>query len=458
MATLKISNPQVVGKLKLPAESASKALQVNASGELESSTVTLTELGYLSGVTSAVQTQLGTKALASDLTTHTGNTSNPHSVTKAQVGLGSVDNTADADKPVSTATQTALNLKADLASPTFTGTVSGISKSMVGLGNVDNTSDVNKPVSTAQATAIGLKLDASQKGAASGVATLDSNSLVPITQIPPAALERLVIVANQAARFALTIATIQNGDTVKETDTGLMYFVKDDTNLGNAAGYEAYTAGGASSVPWSGITGIPTPVSSLSGTNTGDQDLSGYVLNTRTVNGHALSADVTVTKTDVGLANVTNVAQLPASYLDIDGTLASNSDIKVPSQKAVKTYVADQLAAYARAGDIAHTTYTGANNVTIATAISGLAFNAATVRSFRAHVSVAIDATTPLNEVFELTGVQIASGFVMSQSSVGDDSGIVLTITPAGDIKYTSQNSAGWVSTKINFRAQVTDV
>lgn len=41
------------------------------------------------------------------LTSHTGSTSNPHGVTKAQVGLGSVDNTSDADKPMSTATQAA---------------------------------------------------------------------------------------------------------------------------------------------------------------------------------------------------------------------------------------------------------------------------------------------------------------------------------------------------------------
>jgi hypothetical protein len=41
---------------------------------------------------------------------------------KADVGLGNVDNTSDVNKPVSTAQQTALNLKANLASPTFTGT------------------------------------------------------------------------------------------------------------------------------------------------------------------------------------------------------------------------------------------------------------------------------------------------------------------------------------------------
>ena len=62
-----------------------------------------------------------TAARESVVTAHTGNTSNPHSVTKAQVGLGNVDNTSDANKPVSTATQTALNLKADQAT-TYTKT------------------------------------------------------------------------------------------------------------------------------------------------------------------------------------------------------------------------------------------------------------------------------------------------------------------------------------------------
>lgn len=75
-------------------------------------------------------------------------------ITKAHVGLSNVSNTSDANKPVSTAQQTALNLKANLDSPTFTGTVGGITKAMVGLGSVDNTSDTNKPVSTAQRTEI----------------------------------------------------------------------------------------------------------------------------------------------------------------------------------------------------------------------------------------------------------------------------------------------------------------
>lgn len=81
------------------------------------------------------------------------------SVTTSVLGLGNINNTSDANKPVSTAQQAALDLKANLASPIFTGTVSGITKSMVGLGNVDNTSDASKPISTAEQTALNAKQD-----------------------------------------------------------------------------------------------------------------------------------------------------------------------------------------------------------------------------------------------------------------------------------------------------------
>ena len=50
-------------------------------------------------------------AVQTNLETHINNKSNPHEVTKDQVGLGNVDNTSDANKPISTATQTALNGK-----------------------------------------------------------------------------------------------------------------------------------------------------------------------------------------------------------------------------------------------------------------------------------------------------------------------------------------------------------
>ena len=84
---------------------------------------------------------------------------------KDDVGLGNVDNTSDANKPVSTATQTALDGKentitAGTTSQYFRGdkTFQTLDKSAVGLGNVDNTSDANKPVSTATQTALDAKL------------------------------------------------------------------------------------------------------------------------------------------------------------------------------------------------------------------------------------------------------------------------------------------------------------
>ena len=78
-------------------------------------------------------------------------------ISAAMVGLGSVSNTSDAAKPISTAAQAALDLKAPLASPAFTGTVSGITSAMVGLGSVNNTSDAAKPISTAAQAALDLK-------------------------------------------------------------------------------------------------------------------------------------------------------------------------------------------------------------------------------------------------------------------------------------------------------------
>lgn len=104
-------------------------------------------------ISTATQTALDLKAPIAN-PTFTGTVGG---ITKTMVGLGNVDNTSDVNKPISSATQAALNLKAPLANPTFTGTVGGITKSMVGLANVDNTSDASKPVSTATQTALDLK-------------------------------------------------------------------------------------------------------------------------------------------------------------------------------------------------------------------------------------------------------------------------------------------------------------
>lgn len=85
-----------------------------------------------------------------------------------------------------------------------------------------------------------------------------ASGTISIDRLPKAALERLVVVADDTARFALTTATAQSGDTVKVTSTGKMYLIKDGSKLNSEDGYEPYTASQASSVPWSGVTGKPS--------------------------------------------------------------------------------------------------------------------------------------------------------------------------------------------------------
>ena len=105
-------------------------------------------------------TQAAIDKITSDVESHTTNKSNPHEVTKAQVGLGNVDNTADLDKPVSNATKELINSTKDSLTQTITlhtenkNNPHEVTKEQVGLANVDNTADLNKPVSIAQQAAI----------------------------------------------------------------------------------------------------------------------------------------------------------------------------------------------------------------------------------------------------------------------------------------------------------------
>lgn len=93
---------QQIGRNTLTITSAT----ISQAGLMSSSDKTkLDGLKDQAGITSDID------AVQTNLETHINNKSNPHEVTKDQVGLGNVDNTSDANKPISTATQTALNGK-----------------------------------------------------------------------------------------------------------------------------------------------------------------------------------------------------------------------------------------------------------------------------------------------------------------------------------------------------------
>jgi hypothetical protein len=146
--------------------------------------------------TSILVTTTGSQTLTNKTIT------SPTGLVKADVGLNNVDNTSDANKPVSTATQAALDLKAPLADPTFTGTVSGVTKAHVGLGNVDNTADASKPVSTAQSTAI-----ATAKAEAIADATSQVNALLSGAPAALNTLDELAAALGDDANFAASVTT-----------------------------------------------------------------------------------------------------------------------------------------------------------------------------------------------------------------------------------------------------------
>ena len=183
-------------------------------------------------------------AAASTPVAHNTNTSNPHSVTATQVGLGNVDNTSDANKPVSTAqalADTAIgsaaaadatskaNAAAAASTPvahaTNTSNPHSVTATQVGLGNVDNTSDVNKPVSTAQAladTAIGsaAAADATSKAnAAQAAAIAHADSLsVSVVKLNPRIVTSNLTIASTYNASSVGPITIAEGITVTVSD------------------------------------------------------------------------------------------------------------------------------------------------------------------------------------------------------------------------------------------------
>ena len=151
-----------------------------------------------------------------DYLAHKANTANPHGVTKDQIGLGNVNNTSDLNKPISTATQAALDdkveaidfwtLEGDFVLHAQETNPHGINAATIGLEELDNTSDADKPISTAAQAAFDLKAD------------LDDNGKVPSWQLPSYVDDVL-----EYGTFALFPAVGESGKIYLAKDTNLQY-------------------------------------------------------------------------------------------------------------------------------------------------------------------------------------------------------------------------------------------
>ncbi len=220
----------------------------------------------------------------SAIDSHLGNTSNPHSTTKAQVGLGSVDNVQQL--PMSYLdTDTSLTAN----------------------------SDVKVPSQKAVKTYIDAQ-NAAQNTTISGDATTMNNHIAN-TSNPHATTKTQVSLGNVDNVQQLPMSYL---------DTDNTFTANSDVKVPSQKAVKAYVDGKDSV--------IAGTVTTLSGTvSTNATTMNNHIANTS--NPHS------TTKAQVSLGNVDNVQQLPMSYLDTDTALAANSDSKVASQKAIKAYV-----------------------------------------------------------------------------------------------------------------------
>lgn len=148
---------------------------------------------------------------------------------KTTVGLGNVDNTSDLNKPISTATQAALNTKeatitAGTTSQYYRGdkTFQTLDKAAVGLGNVDNTSDLNKPISTAVQAALNAKYGVFRTLSTS--ITLAGSSGDRFYTIQSSANSGTESAVTMSAEHAMTITEIRVRTTNTQPSTGSLVF------------------------------------------------------------------------------------------------------------------------------------------------------------------------------------------------------------------------------------------
>lgn len=169
-----------------------------------------------------------------------------------------------------TVTKATLPSNAKTATKLATPRVIAIAGAVSGSATFDGSSNVSINSTLAN-------IDASK--ITSGTLNADRLPEIPISKIPAAAMERLYVVESQSAAMSLTI---QKGDVVQIGSGGPMYFCVSESASTFATKFKVFTAGAATSVPWSGVTNAPTKLSQF----TND---SGFTTNKGTVTSVAMS-------------------------------------------------------------------------------------------------------------------------------------------------------------------------
>lgn len=222
-------------------------------------------------------------------------------VTKSDIGLSDVNNTADAAKPISTATQTALNAKADTTA--LTGGLAGKADSVHGHAIADVTNLQSSLNAKYNLPAGGIP----QSDLSDAVQTkLDNGGVITDGSIGSAKLADNAVTSIKIQNEAVTKLKLSTAlqTSIDKADSALQTIA--DGTIGTAK--LADNAVTAVKITDATITEAKLSSAVQSKLNQAGPDLSNYVAKTTTVNGHALSGNVDVTKADVGLGAVDDTA------------------------------------------------------------------------------------------------------------------------------------------------------
>ena len=205
-------------------------ITLTTTGTTADGIITIASTGGGGTVTSVAALTLTTTG--TDLTSSVAN-----STTTPVITLNVPDASATARGVISTSPQTIAGDK------TFTGTTSGITKSMVGLNNVDNTSDANKPISTATQTALNLKQDTLVSG--TNIKTINSTTLLGSGDITTGTVTSVGV--SMPSAFSVASSPITTSGTIAITGAGVVsQYVRGDGSLANFP----LSGGGGSSVSY----------------------------------------------------------------------------------------------------------------------------------------------------------------------------------------------------------------
>lgn len=337
---------------------------------------------------------------------------------KTDVGLSDVDNTSDINKPISTAQQSALDLKANLASPVLTGTPSAPTATVgTSTTQIATTAFVNAEIANdaAPSSHVGAT------GTAHGVATTS-------------------VAGFMSADDKTKLDGISGANTGDQTIT----LTGDVTGSGTGSFATTLANSGVTTGTYKSVT-VDAKGRVTAGTN--PTTLAGYgitnaVANTRTINGKSLTDDITLTATDVGAIEAT------VATTTTDGLMSSADKTKLNGiATGANAYVHPTID-----GSL-HVPATGANNndkflkagdtagslrwVTISKTDVGL-YNVDNTSDLDKPISTATQAA--LNTKYSPTNKPTAADVGALPASGGTLSGDLNT---SGTIKLTNTNSTG---------------